>query len=210
MDKAQNAVTIFNKYALEYEGRFMDVSLYENSLSVFCAAIKKKNAELLELACGPGNITKHILSLRPDFRILGTDLAPNMIARAKANNPDAEFKLMDARALNTLTKKFDGIVCGFCLPYLSMEETRQLIGDASKLLQTHGVLYLSTMEDDYSKSGLRKGSNGDEIYMHYYLAKDLSQMLHENGFNEIKLESKESVQTDGTLVTDLIIIAEKI
>jgi hypothetical protein len=46
--------------------------------------------------------------------------------------------------------------------------------------------------------------------MHYYLPKDLSQMLHESGFNEIKLERKESVQTDGNIVTDLIIIAEKI
>ena len=209
MDKSKIAVDIFNKYASMYQGKFMDVSLYGDTFTFFCKTISTKNAEILELACGPGNITKYILNLRPDFKLLGTDLSPNMLQLAKINNPSAEFMLMDARKLSSLNKKFHGILCGFCLPYLSKEETAQLIQDASNLLLTKGLLYISTMEDDYSKSGLRKGSQGDEIFMHYYLAKDLSEMLNANGFKEIKLARKESVQTDGTIAIDLIIIAEK-
>ncbi len=209
MDRSKIAVDLFNKYAAEYQGRFMDVSLYADSFTFFCKNIKKKNSEILELACGPGNITKYVLNLRPNFNLLGTDLSPNMIQLGKINNPTAEFMLMDVRSINSLNKKYDGIICGFCLPYLDKVETQKLIQDSSKILQPNGLLYISTMEDDYSKSGLKKGSTGDEIYMHYYLAEDLQLMLEENGFEPLKLERKESMQTDGTMAIDLIIIAQK-
>ena len=42
--------------------------------------------QVLEIACGPGNITKYISRLRPDFQITAIDLSPNMIELAKANN----------------------------------------------------------------------------------------------------------------------------
>lgn len=35
-------------------------------------------------------------------------------------------------------------MCGFCLPYLSKEETEKLINDVSRLLNPEGVFYIST------------------------------------------------------------------
>jgi trans-aconitate methyltransferase len=65
--------------------------------------ITKQDADILELACGPGNITQYIISKRSDFKILGTDLAPNMIELAKINNPSAQFQLLDSRDIRTIT-----------------------------------------------------------------------------------------------------------
>ncbi|MDP2387636.1 MAG: class I SAM-dependent methyltransferase [Bacteroidota bacterium] len=208
MDKNKIAVEVFNKMASAYEGKFMDVSLYGDTFDFFCNQIKNKG-EVIELACGPGNITKYLLNKRPDLTILGTDLSANMVELAKKNNPTAEFQLMDCRNIGKIEKKYDAIMCGFCLPYLSKEETTQLIHDASKVAKPKGVLYLSTMEDDYEKSAFKKGSGGDEIFMHYYRAEFLSTTLKENGFTVLKLQRKESYMTDGTKVTDLIIIAGK-
>ena len=208
MDKNKIAVEVFNKMASAYEGKFMDVSLYGDTFDFFCNQIKNKG-EVIELACGPGNITKYLLNKRPDLTILGTDLSANMIELAKKNNPTAEFQLMDCRDIGKIEKKYDAIMCGFCLPYLSKEETSQLIHDASKVVKPKGVLYLSTMEDDYEKSAFKKGSGGDEIFMHYYRAKFLSETLKKNNFTILDLKRKESVMTDGTEVVDLIIIAGK-
>src|SRR6185295_3669822 len=97
MDKTKIAVNIFNKHASKYQDKFMDVNLYAGSFDFFCDAAKKQNAKILEIACGPGNITSYLLNKRPDFKILGIDLAPNMIALAKINNPKADFQLMDCR-----------------------------------------------------------------------------------------------------------------
>lgn len=205
MDQTKMAVDIFNKLADGYQERFMDVSLYHDSLDMFCNSIQKEKAEILELACGPGNITKYLLENRPDFKILGTDLAPNMIALAKINNPTADFQLMDCRAIPSLNKKFDGILCGFGLPYLSKEEALQFIKDSSQQLNKNGVLYISTMEDDNSKSGFKTGSTGDTMFQNFHQADYLSAALEENGFNIIHLERKEYIHNEEK-TTDLILI----
>ena len=209
MDKNKQAIDVFNKLAKVYQDKFMDVSLYHDSFDVFCSHIKKEKASVLELACGPGNITQYLLKKRPDLNILGTDLAPNMIELATINNPQASFQLLDSRAITSLNKTYDAIMCGFCLPYLSKEEAIQLITDAAKVLTNDGVIYISTMEDDYSKSEFKKGSSGDEIFMHFHEGEYLTDVLRANGFKHLDIKRQNYPTTDGSKVTDLIIIAQK-
>lgn len=209
MDKSKIAVDIFDKRASLYQDKFMDVSLYHNSFNLFCDSIPKLNAPILELACGPGNITKYLLEQRPDFQLLGLDLAPNMIALARINNPAAKFQLMDCRVIDTIEEKYDGIMCGFCLPYLSKEEAIKLIDDSSVLLNPGGILYISTMEDDYSKSGFKTGSAGDQMYMHYHQADYIIEALNKNNFTIIDLQRQDYPVEDGTKMIDLLIIARK-
>ena len=209
MDKSQVAVDVFDKHAHEYQRKFMDVGLYHASFDLFCDHVIRKNADILEIACGPGNITRYLLEKRPDFKILGIDLSVNMLHLAKINNPAAEFQLMDARDIGRLDKKYAAIMCGFCLPYLSKEEAIRFITDASGLLTASGVLYISTMEDDYSKSGYRASSSGDEMYMYYHQADYLTQALQENGFTIIDLRRQDYPTQDGTKTIDLLIIAGK-
>jgi RimJ/RimL family protein N-acetyltransferase/2-polyprenyl-3-methyl-5-hydroxy-6-metoxy-1,4-benzoquinol methylase len=204
-DKTNIAVAVFDKLAQLYEDKFMDVSQYHQSFDVFCNAVTSDNPEVLELACGPGNITKHLLQKRPDLNILATDLAPNMISLAKKNNPLASFQILDSRKINDLSKNFDGIMCGFVLPYLSKKEVQLLILNASQRLNLGGIIYLSTMEDDFSKSKLTTGSTGDKIFMHYYLEQDLIPILKENNFDILKIER---VSTPDHPTNDLIIIAK--
>ena len=206
MDQTKIAVDIFNKLANGYQDKFMDVSLYHDSLDLFCNSIKKENAGQLELACGPGNITKYLLEKRPNLKILGTDFAPNMIALAKINNPTAKFKLMDCRAIAKINNKFKDILCGFGLPYLSKKEAIQFIKDSSQQLIKNGVLYISTMEDDNTKSGFKTGSTGDTMYQNFQQADYLTQSLVESEFKIIHLERKEYIHNEEK-TTDLIIKA---
>jgi 2-polyprenyl-3-methyl-5-hydroxy-6-metoxy-1,4-benzoquinol methylase len=210
MDKTKIAVDVFNKLADLYQSKFMDVSLYHDSFTVFCNAINKIQPNVLELACGPGNITKYLISQRPDFKIVATDLAPNMIELAKINNPTAECVLMDSKNIGSLNQNYDALMCGFLLPYLSKEEAIQLISDANTILNEDGVIYISTMEGDYSTSGFRKGSTGDEIYMHYHQADYLIEALKSNGFEIISESRKVYPANDGSDTVDLILIASKI
>lgn len=207
MDRSKNAIALFDKLAKLYESKYMNVDLYREGLDLFCGQIPKKNPEILELACGPGNITKYLLQKRPDLKIFGTDLAPNMIALAKANNPEAEFGLMDCRNIKQLAKKYDGIMCGFALPYLSKEEAIQLIADTANLLHPKGILYLSTMSDDYSKSGIEAASTGDKTFVYYHQADYLTKALEENGFKIILSKYQDYPLKKG--ITDLIIVAQK-
>jgi 2-polyprenyl-3-methyl-5-hydroxy-6-metoxy-1,4-benzoquinol methylase len=209
MDKTQMAVNVFNKCAAAYQDKFMDVSLYKDSFDLFCKNIVRNDADILEIACGPGNITRYLLNKRPGFKILGIDLAPSMLELARSNNPESEFRLMDCRDIGTLGKMYDAVMCGFCLPYLSRAEAVKLINDASGLLTTGGVVYLSTMEDDYSRSGYQTSGTGDQLYMYFHEAGYLYNALKKNGFTTIDLQHKEHVAADGTKTTDMIFVAKR-
>ncbi|HEY9262873.1 class I SAM-dependent methyltransferase [Chitinophaga sp.] len=208
MDNNQMSVDVFNKRADLYQEKFMDVALYHDTFDLFCHYIARHPATVLEVACGPGNVTKYLLDQRPDLQILGTDLAPNMLRLAAINNPKATFQLMDARDIGKLHHVFDAVMCGFGFPYLSKEEVITFIADAARILNTGGVLYISTMEDDYSKSGIkRSATTGDTTYTYYHQADYLTAALTANNFRIVSLTRKASRAADGTTTTDLVIIA---
>lgn len=209
MNPIKTTTEIFNQYALDYQTKFMDVGLYHSSFDLFCSHTPKAHAQVLEIACGPGNITRYLLEKRPDFKILGIDLAEKMVELAKINNPTAEFVVMDCRDIHLLNQQYDAIMCGFCLPYLSKEDAIKLIKDASDLLSPNGVLYLSTMEDDYNKSSLQTSSSGDQTFMYFHQADYLVQALEENGFKIISLSRQDYPAKEDAKIIDLLILAGK-
>jgi predicted TPR repeat methyltransferase len=163
----------------------------------------------LEIGCGPGNIFKQLLSVRPDFDIYGIDSAPNMIALAKMNNPTAHFEVMDCRAIDTLQTKFDGIICGFCLPYLSEADSEKLLADAAALLSENGLLYISFVEGAPEASGFIAGSSGDRVYFYYHRLDTLKEQLLRNGFELLKIFQVPYPKTDGTTDIHSVLTAKK-
>ncbi|ASK28879.1 SAM-dependent methyltransferase [Chryseobacterium sp. T16E-39] len=207
--KILKPVEAFDKAAKIYQDKFMDVSSFGETFNLFCDHITADNAEILDIACGPGNITKYVLDRKPDYNILGIDLSSKMLELAQINNPTARFELMDCRVMSEMTQKFDGIICGFCLPYLTKEEAIKLIADSSALLKPEGMLYLSTMEDDYSKSGLITSSLGDQVYLYYHQEDYLAKAFRENNFEVIHINRFYSTDKDGAPVTDLVLIGKQ-
>lgn len=207
----KESVETYNKAAKNYQDKVMDMVLYNDTYDKFCALIDKKNPEILEVACGPGNVTKYLSSKRIDFKILGIDLAPSMIELATINNPQADFKVMDCRTIEKLDQNFDAIMCGFCMPYLSQQECSKMITDFSKLLRPNGVVYFSTMEDDYEKSGYETTSFSGQVrvYIYYHQADFLAACLTTSGFKIIDLQRKDCPEPDGTFFTDMIFMARK-
>ncbi|MDX1979937.1 MAG: methyltransferase domain-containing protein, partial [Bryobacteraceae bacterium] len=199
---------VFNECAEEYARRFMDLSAYHASLDLFCQAVEAPTAAVFDVACGPGNIPRYLLMKRPGFRVLGVDLAPNMLRLARACCPGAEFRMIDARDIRHLGRRFDALTCGFCLPYLSKPEAIGLIADAAALLHVGGVLYLSTMEGDYTRSGPTRSTDGrHELIMYFHEAKYLTAALFDNGFDVFHTCRRELAGENGTTATDLILLA---
>jgi trans-aconitate methyltransferase len=75
----------------------MDSELYLDTYDAFCVLIKDNNAEILDVACGPGNFARYVLSSHPNFKLHGFDLSPGMIGLTRTNNPSATFEVMDAK-----------------------------------------------------------------------------------------------------------------
>jgi len=200
----------YNSLAEQYQEKFMDWDGYHNTYDTFLATLSPEQANVLEIGCGPGNVTRYLLEKRPDFKIHGIDVAPNMIALAIKNNTHASFEVMDCSAINSFEQKFDAIMCGFCIPYINKEDAIQLIFDTACLLKPNGVFYLSTMEDAYSKSRRRGSPNHDlEVFIHYHEASYLKDALNANGFELIHEIRQDYPEQDGSNTTDLFLIARK-
>ena len=209
MDQYKETFDTWNKIAELYQDKFMNLDLYNNTYDFFCDVITKQNAKLLEIGCGPGNITKYLLKKNSHFDILGIDIAPNMIELAKKNNPAANFVVMDTREINTLNNKFDGIIAGFCLPYLSQTECQDLILNSYELLNDNGIIYLSFVEGNDEESGFKVGNAG-RVYFYYHNINALKERLIKTKFQEIetfKVSYKKS-ETESEMHT--ILIAKKI
>lgn len=207
--KILKAAEAFDKSAKIYQDKFMDVGSYAKSLKCFCDNLTSDNASILDIACGPGNITKYLLDNNPGYEVLGIDLSKNMLSLAQANNPTAKFQLMDCREIDKIEQKFDGITCGFCLPYLTWEEAVGLIANVSKLLKPGGVFYLSTMvEDDDNKSRYQISSTGDQVYVYYHQENYLSKAFRENSLEIMGSTRFRSPYKDDLTTTDLMLIGK--
>lgn len=209
MDKYQETFQTWNKVAKVYEDKFMNLDLYNDSYDNLLELIAKSNASVLEIGCGPGNITKYLLTKRTDLKILGIDISENMIELAKKNNPTAEFIIMDCREIDSLNKKFDAIVCGFCIPYLSNNDCVKLISDCKYLLNDSGILYLSFVDGNYENSGFIVGSSGDRAYFYYHNLNNLIKTLKSNHLDINSLIPKNYIKTDGTNEIHTILISKK-
>jgi cyclopropane fatty-acyl-phospholipid synthase-like methyltransferase len=172
MNNYAHTIKTWDQLAQQYQDGFMDLNIYDESYTMFCDLLEKKNARILEIGCGPGNITNFLLSKRPDFKIHATDAAPSMLALAKINNPSITFEMLDARNIDKLKTKFDAIVCGFCLPYLSKTDCNKFIKNASQLLNINGLLYISIIEGDYKLSKVETSTDGKHSMNTYYYSED--------------------------------------
>jgi 2-polyprenyl-3-methyl-5-hydroxy-6-metoxy-1,4-benzoquinol methylase len=199
-NRYRTTIQTWDKLAQAYQDRFMDFDLYDDTYDAFCESLKP-GARVLEIGCGPGNITRYLLRKRPDLDILATDVAPSMVERARNNNPTARFQVMDAREIGRLGTQFDGIICGFCIPYLEKTDVVQLIQNCASLLHDNGIFYFSVIENDYARSGFQTDSSGkNKTYVYCYDAHFLQEQLINNGFEITQLYRKIYLQKDIHLI----------
>lgn len=211
MDNFELSVQRFDEFAAEYAQRFMDMNAYSDSIEHFCNLIGKDQPRVLELACGPGNVTR-ILKLRfPESKIIALDLAPGMLEIARKALPYVDFRLMDVRNISDIPEKFDAIMCSFCLPFLSKNDADRLIADCAERLKPEGVLYISTMEGNEERAGFETTnfSGNSLIYFNYHCQQDLEYAFAQTEFEIRQIKLQDYIEPDETVTTDMIFIAIK-
>ena len=207
MDKVKQAVSAFNKYASQYQDKYMRYAPYSATYDGFAALFTESHSTVLDVGCGPGNFSRYLLENIPSLRITGTDLAPKMIELARQNIPQGEFHILDTREIGSLNRSFDVILLGFCLPYLSKEASTRLLGELGSMTRTGGLLYLSTMEGNYADSGYQSNDSEDRIFTYYHDKEFLTDLLEINNFETIHIERIPYPTEGGLEIDDLFIYA---
>ncbi len=208
MDKYQQTIDTFNNVAEAYWEKFKNFEPYLPTYDWFLQQLPKGQIDLLEIACGPGNVSRYLLKKNSHINLFGTDVAPNMIALAEKYNPQAEFKLVDCREIMTLERAFDAIMCGFCLPYISWNDSQNLINDMASMLRPNGLLYLSTTKGSKSDQGYQ-GSNSSHgsIYVHYHDISEIIACLKQHRFKIVGQKTITHIHNNAE-INDVFIIAQ--
>ncbi|MCC3160064.1 methyltransferase domain-containing protein [Hymenobacter sp. 15J16-1T3B] len=204
-------IAAFDAQAEAYQAYFMDLDLYDDTYERLCQLLEPVGARVLELGCGPGNVTRALLRRRPDLHLEATDLAPNMVRLAQANNPTAHCCVLDCRDLSTLKGPYQAVVAGFCLPYLAPADATQLLRDAHGLLAPGGLVYLSFIDDVPARSGYEASSNGQyRTFVHYHPAATIRAELAAAGFAVFEEFRKPYPRAGGQVDTHSIVLARKL
>lgn len=186
MDPYQETFNTYNKIADIYLEKFMELDIYNESYDFFCQYLENPTAKILELGCGPGNISKYLLSQQPTYQIFGIDMAPNMIDLAKQQNPTATYEMLDCRDIHRIKQKFNGVIGGFCLPYLSPKDCYKLFADVYILLEDQGIAYFSLVEGSYDLSGYKIG-NGGRVFFYYHSLEGFIAVLKKLNFELLQV-----------------------
>jgi trans-aconitate methyltransferase len=211
MNSSNQTLKTWDKHAVAYRDKFMMFDLYDDTYKYFCNLIDTSTPEIFEIACGPGNITRFLLKNIKSCKIKAIDFAPKMVDLANEINPHAEFEVMDCRKIDVLQHKYDAIVCGFCMPYLTKEECIKLIQDSSNLLKVNGVFYFSLLSGNYQDSKQELSSDGKSsmfVYVHEHGY--IKEALQNAKLNLLKLFIKNYQKADGTSEQHLIFITRLI
>lgn len=209
MDRHHATVAAFDQLAQAYQDTFMDLSLYDDSYDQL-AGLLPPGARVLELGCGPGNLTRALLRRRPDLRWLATDPAPNMLRLAARNNPGLRCQRLAAHEIGQLTEPFEAVVAGFCLPYLAPAEAAQLTRDAATRLTPGGLCYLSFIEGEAARSGFELASNGQTgAYVYYHPTAAIRADLAAAGFGLLAELRKPYQRANGQQDTHCILLGRR-
>lgn len=211
MENFKLSVQRFDQFAAEYAQLFVDLNAYSDSIERFCVGIGNDQPKILELGCGPGNVTRLLKSRFPESHVIALDLAPQMIEIAQKHLPDVDFRVMDVRDISAIPEKFDAVMCSFCLPFLSKADSAKLISDCADRLVSGGVLYVSTMEGNEERAGFETTSfsGSFEIYFNYHQQQDLEDSFAQSGFEIRQIKLQDYIEPDGSVTTDMIFIAVK-
>lgn len=131
-------------------------------------AERADDTPILELGCGRGADTA--ILCQHDFKVIGIDMSPQAIKKAKKQIAGAQFYCQDVRApFPTEVENYKVILASLSLHYFLWKETVDLIDRVYQALASDGILlFRVNSTDDFNY-----GSKGyPEIEPHYYLVKN--------------------------------------
>jgi 2-polyprenyl-3-methyl-5-hydroxy-6-metoxy-1,4-benzoquinol methylase len=205
-DYLHKTIKAFNDSAQNYENVIGSLSNYNHCYDEMIFMMKD-NEHVLDLACGPGNVSKYIKK-KINVKITGYDLAEGMLELAKLNVPDGKFEKRSIAEFNE-EQKYDWIINAFGLPFLDKEQRIKSIQCSAQALKNNGHLFISFM--DGTTEGFEKPSfsGGQEIYFIYHNKHEVLNELKAHQFALVKEWELDFDIGNGDKLKDVILIVQK-
>ncbi len=162
-------------------------------------------ARVLELGCGQGVPTTHLLAER--FSVTGVDISANQLELARREVPGATFIHADMASVSFPPESFDGVAAFYSLFHVPREEHAALLARLAGWLCPGGLL-VATMGARDNPSDIADDWLGAPMYWSQWDAATNRQLVEQAGLRIISAR-EETADEDGALITFLWVVAEK-
>lgn len=198
----------WNKIAAKYDSIFTGLDIYNESYEFVLSRLSDE-AKILDLGCGPANISKYFSEVRPDLKISGIDYSTAMLEIARRNVPNGKFYNNDIVNVNCFNEKYDAVLCGFAIPYIAINRLIKMFQNLHQVTSSKSILYLSYVEGDEYTSKKISDSDGNEMLFYYYNMDQLAQILNTNEWKPMWKSKVMYHRSSGIQEEHQIIVAEK-
>ena len=194
-----SAVQTFDKFAEKYDRKYeLHLPYIETYKKLAGMLPPDKHGSVLDIGCGPAHASRYLINEGFEIDVFGIDLSLNMLRLARKNVPNGHFQQIDCRKLDVLDRKFDIVICGFCMPYLDPSECSKLIEDIATALKPGGIGYISAIEGDKYNVADHVSPSGDFLPIQHHTSDSMFQEFARVGLEVMDVEKKAIISADGS------------
>jgi ubiquinone/menaquinone biosynthesis C-methylase UbiE len=103
--------------------------------------LPEKSGNILDVACGRGETTRHLLGHYPAERVTAINISAIQLAHCRHKLPDCSFLLMDATQMKFADASFESLICVEAAFHFDTREA--FVREAARVLKPGGRLVLS-------------------------------------------------------------------
>ena len=163
----------------------------------------RKLKNVLELACGTGRVTAHLVNLLAEGgKLIATDINGDMIsvAKEKVSSNKIEWQVADAQQLLFDDESFDHIICQYGVMFFP--DKLKAFKEALRVLQQEGMYIFNTWDEmEFNPRTTIIRSIMEEMFItdapdflkkgpySFYNKNEIKNLLQEAGFKNIEIET---------------------
>jgi SAM-dependent methyltransferase len=141
----QQIIECYNKTAGKYADALFDELLHKPFDRLILSEFGKENrskGKIVDIGCGPGQTTR-FLHQQGLMNIIGTDISPGMIEKARVLNPGIEFEVADMLKLQYPNNVFSSAIAFYAIVHFTETELKKAFAETYRVLDDDGQFLFS-------------------------------------------------------------------
>lgn len=135
------AWTDFHNFGYWTENTRTQKEACENLMEALLAFIPERTGSILDVACGKGATTRHLLKYYSPTAVTGINISEKQLRQCKINAPHCNFLQMNATSMTFENSSFDNMICVESAFHFVTRE--KFLREAHRVLKPGGRLVLS-------------------------------------------------------------------
>jgi SAM-dependent methyltransferase len=153
--------------------------VHADDLAFIGRHLRDRPGTVLDLGCGPGQITRYLCSL--GVEATGVDLVPEFIAHARATHPTGAYRLGSMDDLDVADHSVAGILAWYSLIHLPPQDVDGVLAEFRRMMAPAGTLVLGVFDGDEVA-----GFDHKVVTAYRWPLDEVSERLRRAGFTEVE------------------------